>query len=97
MDVTMAEPGEILPERKIDYSVYDHLQTSKSSIESIIAKMLSIKKDGLSKSQLGELVTQMSLHFVSLRQVSLSHPLSHISLSLEKLGNLWLILYIRLR
>lgn len=68
----MAEPGEILPERKIDYSVYDNLQNSKTSIESIIAKMLSIKKDGLSKSQLAELVTQMSLNFVSLRQANRS-------------------------
>lgn len=71
MDVTMAEPGEILPERKIDNSVYDMLQKSKLSVEEIVAKMLSIKKEGHSKSQLRELVTNMFLNFVSLRQVPL--------------------------
>ncbi|CAK9135320.1 unnamed protein product [Ilex paraguariensis] len=72
MDVTMAEPGEILPERKIDRSVYDKLQHSRTSVEDIVAKMLSVKKEGRSKSELRELATQMFLNFVTLRQANRS-------------------------
>lgn len=71
----MPEPGEILPELKIDLAAYDKLQESRTSVEEIINKMLSVKKEGLPKSQLREHVTQMFLNFVSLRQViSLSLP-----------------------
>lgn len=73
----MAEPGEILPERKIDNSVYDLLKKRKLSVEEIVAKMLAIKKDGHSKYNLRELVTHMFLNFVSLRQVSLFHAHTH--------------------
>lgn len=67
----MAEPGEILPERNVDMaSLYDVLQRSKTSIEDIVGKMLAIKKEASPESHLRELVTQVLLNFVSLRQVS---------------------------
>ncbi|KAG9129537.1 hypothetical protein Leryth_025088 [Lithospermum erythrorhizon] len=68
MDVAMAEPGEILPERKIDYTAYDKLQESKASLEEIVSKMLSIKRQGNNKSELREYVTNIFLNFVTLRQ-----------------------------
>ncbi|KAK3028288.1 hypothetical protein RJ639_037465 [Escallonia herrerae] len=74
MEVSMAEPGEILPDRTIDMSVYDTLQDGRSSVEEIVAKMLSLKRDaggGRPKpQQLGELVTEMFLNFVTLRQAN---------------------------
>ncbi|MFS7911206.1 putative THO complex, subunit 5 protein [Helianthus anomalus] len=74
MDLNMAEPGEILPDRKIDTSAYDLLQTTRTSVEDIVAQMLSIKKDGgdTTRSQLPELVTQMLLNFVNLRKANRS-------------------------
>ncbi|XP_073122617.1 THO complex subunit 5B isoform X2 [Henckelia pumila] len=73
MEETMAEPGEILPERNVDISsLYDVLQLSKTSIEDIVAKMLDIKKEARSESHLRELVTQVLLNFVSLRQANRS-------------------------
>ncbi|KAG7024259.1 THO complex subunit 5B [Cucurbita argyrosperma subsp. argyrosperma] len=53
-------------------SPYEMLRESKISVEEIVAKMLSIKKQGEPKTQLGELVTQMLLHFVTLRQANRS-------------------------
>lgn len=53
-------------------SPYEMLRESKSSVEEIVTKMLSIKKHGEPKTQLRELVTQMFLHFVTLRQVLVS-------------------------
>lgn len=50
-------------------SPYEMLQNSKDSVEKIITEMLSIKREGLPKSHLRELVTQMFLNFVTLRQV----------------------------
>lgn len=77
MEVTMAEPGEILPERNVDMaSLYDMLQQSKSSAEEIVAKMLAIKKEAQPKSQLRELVTQILLSFVTLRQVRFIYALT---------------------
>lgn len=68
----MAEPGEILPERNVDISaLYDVLRLSKTSIEDIVAKMLDFKKEARPESHLRELVTQVLLNFVSLRQVLL--------------------------
>ncbi|KAK6130876.1 hypothetical protein DH2020_035394 [Rehmannia glutinosa] len=68
MEVTMAEPGEILPERNVDMTtLYDMLRQSKASAEEIVAKMLAIKKEAQPKSQLRELVTQTLLNFVTLR------------------------------
>lgn len=58
-------------QRNLDESVspYQMLQNSKASIENIVAEMLSIKREGKSKSHLPQLVTQMFLHFITLRQV----------------------------
>ncbi|KAK6115911.1 hypothetical protein DH2020_008180 [Rehmannia glutinosa] len=73
MEVTMAEPGEILPERNVDMTtLYDMLRQSKASAEEIVAKMLAIKKEAQPKSQLRELVTQTLLNFVTLRQANRS-------------------------
>ncbi|KAK4428977.1 THO complex subunitB [Sesamum alatum] len=73
MEVTMAEPGEILPERNVDMAaLYDMLRESKASAEEIVAKMLAIKKESQPKSQLRELVTQILLNFVTLRQANRS-------------------------
>ncbi|KAK7283290.1 hypothetical protein RIF29_12711 [Crotalaria pallida] len=58
--------------RKFDESPYDILQNSKSSIENIVSEMLSIKREGKPKSNLPELVTQMFLHFITLRQANRS-------------------------
>ncbi|KAI3460226.1 hypothetical protein Pfo_016889 [Paulownia fortunei] len=73
MEVTMAEPGEILPERNVDMAaLYDMLRQGKASAEEIVAKMLAIKKEAQPKSQLKELVTQILLNFVTLRQANRS-------------------------
>ncbi|KAL0360837.1 UNVERIFIED_CONTAM: THO complex subunitB [Sesamum radiatum] len=73
MEVTMAEPGEILPERNVDMAaLYDMLRSSKASAEEIVAKMLAIKKESQPKSQLRELVTRILLNFVTLRQANRS-------------------------
>ncbi|CAL1396056.1 unnamed protein product [Linum trigynum] len=53
-------------------SAYDRLRESKASVEEIVSQILSVKKDGNSKSQLRELVTQTFLHFVTLRQANRS-------------------------
>lgn len=70
MEITMGEPGEILPEHKPEKSPYEVLQQSKASVEEIVTKMLSIKKESTPKSELRELVTQILINFVSLRQVN---------------------------
>lgn len=55
------------------------LRESKTSVEEIVGRMLSIKKEGNNKSEIRELLTQMFLNFVNLRQVSLSpHPSPHL-------------------
>ncbi|KAH7523632.1 hypothetical protein FEM48_Zijuj06G0032600 [Ziziphus jujuba var. spinosa] len=59
-------------ERPVEKSPYEMLQESKASVEDIVAKMLSIKKEAKPKSQLRELVTQMFVHFVTLRQANRS-------------------------
>ncbi|CAM8945710.1 unnamed protein product [Rhodiola kirilowii] len=59
-------------ESKLGTSPYEILQQSKASAEEIVAKMLAIKKQGNSKSELRELVSQMFLNFVSLRQANRS-------------------------
>ncbi|EEF52394.1 THO complex subunit 5B [Ricinus communis] len=74
------EDGEIVeglameeePETKNGKSPYEMLRESKSSVEEIISQILSIKKDKKPKSELRELVTQMFLHFVTLRQANRS-------------------------
>lgn len=72
MDVTMGEPGEILPEHKPERSPHEVLQQSKASVEEIVSKMLSMKKESTPKSEIRELVTQIFINFVSLRQVNIS-------------------------
>ncbi|CAN4122668.1 unnamed protein product [Withania somnifera] len=72
IDVTMGEPGEILPEHKPEKSPYEVLYQSKASVEEIVSKMLSLKKDNTPKSEIRELVTQNFVNFVSLRQANRS-------------------------
>ena len=45
------------------------LRDAKASAENIVAEMLCIKRDGKPKSLLRELLTQMLLHFLTLREV----------------------------
>ncbi|KAM1118959.1 hypothetical protein ACFX2I_043210 [Malus domestica] len=60
------------PPKKPEKSPYEMLQESKSSVEDIVAKMIAIKKEAKPKSELRELVTQMFLNFVTLRQANRS-------------------------
>jgi THO complex subunit 5 len=53
-------------------SPHDLLAETRVSIEKVAARILAIKKDGAPKSELRELVTQMSLLLITLRQVR--HP-----------------------
>ncbi|KAG7594298.1 THO complex subunit 5 [Arabidopsis thaliana x Arabidopsis arenosa] len=46
------------------------LQETKASVEAIIAKLLSIKQQGTPKSENRELLTQMFLNFINLRQAN---------------------------
>ncbi|OVA15826.1 THO complex [Macleaya cordata] len=57
---------------KIEKTAYEVLEESRTSMEEIVAKMLFIKKEGRPKSELRELITQMSLHLVTLRQANRS-------------------------
>lgn len=57
------------PPRKPQKSPYDTLKETKASVEAVVAKILSVKKEKKPKSDLREQVTQMFLHFVNLRQV----------------------------
>jgi THO complex subunit 5 len=45
------------------------LAETRASVEEVAARILAIKKDGAPKSDLNELVAQMSLLLVTLRQV----------------------------
>ncbi|KAL0369001.1 UNVERIFIED_CONTAM: THO complex subunitB [Sesamum calycinum] len=73
MEVTMAEPDGVLTERTVDVAaLYDMLRQCKASAEEIVTKMLAIKKEAEPKSQLREVVTQILLNFVTLRQVNRS-------------------------
>jgi THO complex subunit 5 len=49
------------------------LAETRASVEEVAARILAIKKDGAPKSELNELVAQMSLLLVTLRQVR-PHP-----------------------
>jgi len=62
---------------KSEESPYEMLRNSKASVENIIADVLAIKKDGKPKQHLRDLVTQMFLHFITLRQVLYSTLLFH--------------------
>ncbi|XP_020218905.1 THO complex subunit 5B [Cajanus cajan] len=56
--------------RKLEESPFEILRTSKTSVENIVADILSIKKEAKPKQHLRDLVTQMFLHFVTLRQAN---------------------------
>ena len=85
------EEEEQSPEpHKSEESPYEMLRNSKASVESIVADMLSIKKEGKPKQLLRDLVTQMFLHFITLRQVLYSI----LPLSFSNLGFLTLSLYV---
>ncbi|XP_054799586.1 THO complex subunit 5A [Prosopis cineraria] len=64
--------GQSVEECKSEESPYEMLQYGKASVEKIVAEMLSLKREGKPKSQLRELVTQMFLNFVTLRQANRS-------------------------
>jgi THO complex subunit 5 len=55
------------PEPRNPYSL---LEATRTAMEEIAARMLSAKKEGRPKSELRELITRMSLLFISLRKVS---------------------------
>ncbi|CAO2817804.1 unnamed protein product [Amaranthus hypochondriacus] len=55
---------------KLEKSAYEILKESKTGVEEVVAKILSLKKDDQVKPEIRELVTQMFLHFVSLRQAN---------------------------
>lgn len=55
---------------KTQISAYEMLRDTKSSIEEIVSEMITIKSESKPKSQLRELVTQMFINFVTLRQVN---------------------------
>ncbi|KDP38329.1 hypothetical protein JCGZ_04254 [Jatropha curcas] len=69
--VAMEEEAQ-LTQPKNEKSPYEMLRESKASVEEIVAQILSIKKENKPKSQLRELVTQIFLNFVTLRQANRS-------------------------
>ncbi|KAK9271227.1 hypothetical protein L1049_026817 [Liquidambar formosana] len=71
------------PPPKTEKSPYQVLQQSCSSVEDIVAEMLSVKKDSKPKSELRELLTQMFLNFVLLRQANRSILLEEDSVKAE--------------
>lgn len=78
-------PETIAPPRKAEKSPLELLRESKTLVEEIIARMLSIKKEGNHKSEIRELLTQMFLNFVNLRQV-ISSTIKIISRVLQSLS-----------
>ncbi|KAJ0262558.1 THO complex subunit 5B [Hirschfeldia incana] len=66
---TATETVVVAP-RKPEKSALEVLRESKTSVEEIVGKMLSIKKEGNDKSEIRELLTQMFLNFVNLRQAN---------------------------
>lgn len=86
-----APPPPPPPSRKIDSkSPYEQLQESKASVEDIVSKMLSIKRDSKPKPLLRDLVTQMLLHFITLRQVRVvSQPLIFYHNFKSIIANFW--------
>ncbi|XP_077212979.1 THO complex, subunit 5 [Tasmannia lanceolata] len=77
MEVEEEESGvtasaESALQRKIEKTAYDMLEESRTSMEELVAKMVFIKKEGRPKSELRDLITQISLLLVHLRQVNRS-------------------------
>ncbi|XP_057428518.1 THO complex subunit 5A [Lotus japonicus] len=86
--IPMAEEDEPAfahsPEQsKPEESPYEMLLNSKASVENIIAEILSIKKESKPKSHLRDLVTQMFLHFIILRQANRSILLEEDRVKME--------------
>jgi THO complex subunit 5 len=63
-------------------SPHDLLAETRASIEKVAARILAIKTDGAPKSELRELVTQMSLLLITLRQVR-HDPKPYLALDLR--------------
>lgn len=57
-----------------DRTAFQVLENTRKEVEEIVSKMVQIKKENKSKSQLRELITQASLNFLTLRQAQI--PLS---------------------
>ncbi|KAK4277479.1 hypothetical protein QN277_015474 [Acacia crassicarpa] len=72
VEVEDQRDGQAAEECKSEEYPYEMLQNSKTLVEKIVAEMLSLKREGKPKSQLRELVTQMFLNFVTLRQANRS-------------------------
>ncbi|XP_057532389.1 THO complex subunit 5B [Amaranthus tricolor] len=70
MDAKMEDAPSSMTEVIVDKSAYEILKNTKNGVEEIVAKMLSLKKDDKLTPEIRELVTQMFLHFVSLRQAN---------------------------
>lgn len=68
-DESEAAMETVEPPREAVKSPLELLRESKTSVEEIVAKMLSIKQEGNDKSEIRELLTHMFLNFVNLRQV----------------------------
>ncbi|KAF8107749.1 hypothetical protein N665_0117s0021 [Sinapis alba] len=60
----------VAPPREPVKSPLELLRESKTSVEEIVGRMLSIKQEGNNKSEIRELLTQMFLNFVNLRQAN---------------------------
>ncbi|RWW29235.1 hypothetical protein GW17_00006254, partial [Ensete ventricosum] len=53
-------------------TAYELLEETRAAMEEVVSGMLIIKKEGRPKSELRELITQMSLNFIAFRQVNRS-------------------------
>ncbi|KAL6911549.1 hypothetical protein ACP4OV_000354 [Aristida adscensionis] len=69
MDVEAPARPRAAPATK-SRSPHDLLAETRASVEKVAARILAIKRDGAPKSELRELVTQMSLLLITLRQVN---------------------------
>lgn len=50
-------------------TAHELLEETRTAMEEVVSGMLLIKKEGRPKSELRELITQMSLNFIAFRQV----------------------------
>jgi hypothetical protein len=64
-------------------SPHDLLAETRASVEEVAARILAIKKDGAPKADLNELVAQMSLLLITLRQVRPHTPKPAETLALD--------------
>lgn len=68
MELDAAAAAKSPPQR----TALDLLEDTRAAMEEIAAKILFIKKEARLKSDLKELITNMSLLFITLRQVSIN-------------------------